>query len=380
MQCKPHNLTDRQTDKKRIEEIDIVKALGIICMVAGHSGAPFTHFIYLFHMAIFFMASGFFFKDVTSNDFRSVINTIKRKLLLLWLPFFAWNAIYVLLHNLFIKINVYTDDPRLLDYVSGTYIHTTGPYSYAVILKQIVKGIFFSSSEQMFGASWFLRILFMVSVCYLVADYIIKKLINNKTIKVQLAISAILLTFGYICYLQNKSFHGIAQTASFYCLYYIGYLFHIFKTRYVDWDWKRYIFILLISFFLLLYLNTTGSISLGNNSYENPFFLLGTSIIGWVFLYSMAFFLKKISIVKNLMLGIGKRTLSVVILHFLSFKIVAAVITGIYHMPSFCIAAFPNLHGNKGLWWAAYTVVGVGVPITANIFFKAAKDKVLTKN
>lgn len=43
-------------------------------MVAGHSDAPFTHFIYLFHMAIFFMAAGFFFKDETSNDFRCDVN------------------------------------------------------------------------------------------------------------------------------------------------------------------------------------------------------------------------------------------------------------------------------------------------------------------
>ena len=65
---------DRQEDRQRIEELDIVKALGIICMVAGHSDAPFTHFIYLFHMAIFFMAAGFFFKDETSNDFRCDVN------------------------------------------------------------------------------------------------------------------------------------------------------------------------------------------------------------------------------------------------------------------------------------------------------------------
>ena len=40
---------------KRVDELDILKAIAIICMVAGHAGAPFTHFIYLFHMAVFFM-------------------------------------------------------------------------------------------------------------------------------------------------------------------------------------------------------------------------------------------------------------------------------------------------------------------------------------
>ncbi|MBQ9632326.1 MAG: acyltransferase family protein, partial [Lachnospiraceae bacterium] len=81
----------------RSHEIDILKAVGIICMVAGHSGAPFSHFIYLFHMAIFFIASGFFFKDRDSNDLHSLISAIKRKLRQLWLPFVLWHTFFVLM-------------------------------------------------------------------------------------------------------------------------------------------------------------------------------------------------------------------------------------------------------------------------------------------
>ena len=40
-------------EKVRDATIDILKGIGIILMVAGHCGAPFTSYIYLFHMAIF---------------------------------------------------------------------------------------------------------------------------------------------------------------------------------------------------------------------------------------------------------------------------------------------------------------------------------------
>lgn len=40
-------------NKERNISIDIIKGIGIILMVGGHCGMPFTHFIYLFHMAIF---------------------------------------------------------------------------------------------------------------------------------------------------------------------------------------------------------------------------------------------------------------------------------------------------------------------------------------
>ena len=45
--------------KKRDITIDIIKALGIIGMVMGHSGSPITKVIYLFHMAVFFMVTGY---------------------------------------------------------------------------------------------------------------------------------------------------------------------------------------------------------------------------------------------------------------------------------------------------------------------------------
>lgn len=47
---------------KRISEIDIIKALAIIGMVLGHAGALFTHFIYLFHMAVFLLLPVLFIK------------------------------------------------------------------------------------------------------------------------------------------------------------------------------------------------------------------------------------------------------------------------------------------------------------------------------
>ena len=36
---------------KRNVSIDIIKGIGIFLMVSGHGGAPYTHFIYLFHIS-----------------------------------------------------------------------------------------------------------------------------------------------------------------------------------------------------------------------------------------------------------------------------------------------------------------------------------------
>ena len=47
--------------KQRDPVIDSMRGIGIVLMVLGHSGFPGTDFIYLFHMALFFMLSGWFF-------------------------------------------------------------------------------------------------------------------------------------------------------------------------------------------------------------------------------------------------------------------------------------------------------------------------------
>ena len=55
---------------KRIDYMDILKALAIIAVVIGHcdSPHPLYNFIYLYHMPLFFFISGYFYKNEYSNN------------------------------------------------------------------------------------------------------------------------------------------------------------------------------------------------------------------------------------------------------------------------------------------------------------------------
>lgn len=54
--------------RKRIEYVDVAKGIAILCVVAGHTFAAYdpgslqNKFIYSFHMPLFFILSGFFYK------------------------------------------------------------------------------------------------------------------------------------------------------------------------------------------------------------------------------------------------------------------------------------------------------------------------------
>ena len=82
--------------------VDTGKGIAIILMCIGHAYCPdaLFYFIYMFHMAFFFMMSGYFFSDKNLDNPKAFI---WKRITGLWVPFVKWGLIFVLLHNIFLK-------------------------------------------------------------------------------------------------------------------------------------------------------------------------------------------------------------------------------------------------------------------------------------
>lgn len=89
MNEREHNF-DRQTDRQtgRIDFIDIFRAFGIILMIMGHIGFgnKFDYFIHAFHMPMFFLVSGFLYKQKTIS-FRYYVISKSKSLLIPYIVF-----------------------------------------------------------------------------------------------------------------------------------------------------------------------------------------------------------------------------------------------------------------------------------------------------
>ena len=358
---------------KRVEEIDILKAFAIFFVVAAHAGAPFSKFVYLFHVAVFFIASGFFYKESYASNLSSVSKFSLKKLKDLWMPYFVWTAIFILLNNVFIHIQVYTDNPDILLYVQGPFIGTHEYMTGLDMLKEIVGAAFFIYDTQIGGALWFLKILCPIAIAYCIGDFIVKSILRKHVLTVQLTASILFLCIG--CYLSCK-IKSFQLVLSYYCLFYLGHLLGMYKENIENWTQKTFLGIFFISFAVLLLLNQMGSIDLAANHYKNPAFLLITSFCGWWWLYSVSILICKSSGVipwlKQMLLFVGRRTLPILIFHFLAFKIVNVIVCKVYGLPLFCVAAFPRLYGEKAAWWLVFTLVGVIVPIMLYEIYKMA--------
>ncbi len=180
--------------KNRNINIDIIKGIGIILMVGGHCGMPFTHFIYLFHMAIFFMASGYCFNASNSETMQDVLSFVKRKFKGLWFPYVLWTAVFSLLHNVFIKAGIYSP----------------APWSISEIGKNIIKSFFLHGHTQLGSALWFISALMQIAVLYCCIDYVIKKVTVSKKANflLQGAVSIVFLAVGYRCALTDSIWGG----------------------------------------------------------------------------------------------------------------------------------------------------------------------------
>ncbi len=357
---------------KRNEKIDLIKGIGIILMVMGHAGFPATHFIYLFHMAIFFIASGYCYKEQNSSSIKEVKAYVLRKMKNLWIPYVIWTSIYTLLHNLFLKLNIYSNDPLLLKYNPTN--HLIYPLSKMEILKNIVKALFLHGGTQMGGAFWFIAVLIEISIIYCLFDYFIGKFLKkfNKDF-IQCTISFVLLLIGYVLSIKKVELFGLDKVFSYYSLFYIGIVLKKFNK-----DKSYNLRFILFNFLILLIGNQLGSIALNENSYCNPIFLLTMSLAGWFFLYECSQLLMENNYLKKFICVVGKHTLSIVVFHFLIFKFINYFIVKKYKLPLCLIASYPILFSNR-FWWIVYSLLGVSVPVLLSLTWSNLKDGIKNK-
>jgi len=330
----------------RSQNLDIIKGIGIILVVLGHCGCPAEHFIYLFHMPIFFMASGYVLNTVYSDNLSNVWTLIRKRLKSLWLPCFLFNTIFLLLSGVFIKYNIYPEDVK------------TAP--------SLISGIFFNALMYMkggplAGATWFLGTLFEVTIIYTFLDYIFKRLHVKFREIVNFLFGLTLFVVSFYLIEQDIRIHSIVEhIAGAYVVFAIGVLLKKLSLNAIGFGY--WIAIFSVTLAILLVCNQYGSVDLSESVYTAPWFYLLCAISGWFLIYSVSVSVSKFSRLANITCRVGQHTVCIIGLHFLAFKIVTYLQICIYDLPIEKLSNFPYLIAEP-FWWVVYTVIGLGVPL-----------------
>ena len=179
--------------QQRNNAISIAKGFAIIFVVMAHADMPgmLNRAIYLFHMPLFFITAGYFFKHETvENPWPFIVKRFKG----LYLPFVKWSIFFLLIHNLLFKIGI-------LNEVYGNWTGgTTHPYSIHQFWQRLTNIVFSMGGYDEFlaGAFWFFRGLLVASIAFVVLYYMLNnvKRLRGRTVAIPLVIFFIALGFA----------------------------------------------------------------------------------------------------------------------------------------------------------------------------------------
>lgn len=349
---------------KRNETIDLIKGLGILLVVLGHSGFPYKGYIYLFHMPIFFMASGYCFNTKHALNPTALGRYVGKKVTGLYVPYVLFNAVFWLLHNKLIDWNILTDNPA--------FPSPKSRLSLADIWARLNHGLHFNpgGTHQLCGADWFVLVLFYITILFAVVYWmsgIIKSPRLRHCIPVLTGIAALFI--GHLLQKKDLLLDGYWTPAiTGYSLYVLGFYLRSLPVKFQQFLEKAKYAIILAGFPLLWLAGQYGSISLNVNHFENPVFLVSCSLLGWFWLQAWAQVIAKADLLKRFSICLSKSSLFILFLHFLAFKLITAVQVAVYQEKAYMLASFPILH-SEGFWWIAYTVVGVLLPVGVKLLF-----------
>lgn len=342
----------------RNNTVSITKSIGIVLMVVGHSGCPtgLYHFIYFFHMPLFFFISGYFFNPQSIYAKKTFVI---RKMQTLWIPFVKWSFIFLLLHNLLYLVHFETD-----------------LYTWKDIWQRAILIFFMFGEDPLIGAYWFLNNLFYCSVLCLLFTWVAKFLLPNLRIISILFLSIGVSLFGLSLFLNNQFDNNVIKQLPGMCfsgvMFGIGYVVSQFKVKFTKnlWLWFSSLVVLIIGV-MLQPLSRPFTLA---TAFDAPYIII-MALVGVYFVFYLAHVLNK-TYLNKLLVYVGDNSLIILTFHFLVFKFASWFIVLVSDLPMSEIATHPHIKfGESNWWWLFYTILGVSLPL----IFKLLKDKIQSR-
>ncbi len=330
---------------KRINYIDIAKGIGIILIVWGHAKGIFANYCIAFCVPFFFILSGFFHNF--DNSFKIFL---KKKFFRLYLPYIVCNLIlpsFILFRNMYLNIDITNN----LKYILNIFL-------------TLEKDGF------LFGATWFLGSLFVISVTFKFLETIFNR--NYAVI--------CLLCLVSVCFVQVINIDGdIRRTIVCSLFYLLGMLVKKYSLSQILLKIQRCTLIILIP---LLYCINKYNINISIKEQISfaallVYILTAVLLTGAIIKISQYIDKTRLSAFFSF---IGKNTIHILIWHFVFFEIITAFMLKLNNVPLFLIENYPHVVTNSWLGTLIYFISGLFGSIMLAIFYKRIifyKNKIL---
>lgn len=348
---------------KRNEAISIAKGFAIIFVVIAHAEMPgmLNRAIYLFHMPLFFITAGYFFKpSAIEKPWNFVVKRFKG----LYVPFVKWSLFFLLIHNILFKIGI-------LNEVYGNWSGgVTHPYTLHQFWQNMVNIVFSMGGYDVFlaGAFWFFRGLLVASIAFLVLYFLLDKVkwLKGRTTAIPITICLLAFAFAMFKVVEGVRITTLVQGGyrdTMGVLFFgIGVLYRQYESRIGHSLWLA-----LAGAAIVL----AGSALQCSGMTLRPFprdvvSLPLTGIAGWIMTYNVSFHLAKFkNFISRFLAYCGNHSLYIFIWHVSAYKAVSLLKIWWYDLDPRQIGCHMVIHdfAASDCFWVLYAIAGVGIPI-----------------
>lgn len=314
-------------------------------MVIGHSYAPtyIVSFICLFHMPLFFLCSGYCFKqEYRANRFLYLKKRIQR----LYVPFVKYTYIFMLLHFVFCKTGVFHANGLKCQYDSFMFFDYLKTL-FDVLLKMV-------EPEHLLGGFWFLNILFVVSVVFFVFSFCSH---SDRGLYILFILSIVMYI---LCAFWRVSFLWFGKLCFLSCAFYaLGILLKQLRI-------KRSILLFFFFFLSCIAFSSKYPYSMQSSMMLMviPYVVFAT--FGFLMMVEVSLYIDKyLKKIKAALAFVGSHTLDILIYHLLTMKLASLLFIYIYKLDRTHLSDYPTIKMEPiHSWgWLIYTLFGVAIPI-----------------
>lgn len=345
------------------ELIDILKAIGIIGVIVGHAAVKvpfsdryFNSFIYLYHLMIFFFTAGYCFDE---DKYKGNIELYFGRRIGSLLPkYFAYNFVFVLLHNFLCRIGILP----LFMY-----------YDFERILVLCTGGILFSTEEAVLSALWFIPVLLVASIIFGLIFSFSDKFKHRNAVLIVCAL--FFAAFGlYVNHTGIWLNYHIQTSLIAVPIMVLGWFarknFHKIE-KYFDWR-----MCILCTALMIVFIKCGGEVELYQNR-TGFYAFYPITVIGISFCISLAKLLMRLpDALRRGISFIGRNSFHYMALHLVFFKLTDLVAVKIKNDPAEVLLTFTRSYQELDFLYPIAAIGGVSLLL---ILAKKIKSRVLAR-
>lgn len=334
----------------RVKWIDIYKGILILLVVIGHSTGKFNGYIYQFHVGAFFFISGYVSNLEKKDPFIVLIN----KFFTLFLPLTVMVTLWGTAVRFFALIGI---EEFLFGYRSDSFI---------MIMRNYLCSGFINI--QPLGAAWFIIALIAIFLLESVIIFLSKAFNCQRIVLIVLTVISYfsgyyLHHFGITKKVIWVSLDLLLITSS---LFAFGVIIKQVTFIFAERKWYVHLVGVAINFLIMLLVMKKAhlTIDLASMRINSPISDLFIQINGIMLIYNISVLVSKyLSSVSNLLIFIGKNTLSVLFGHFAVFKIIFIIMFKCNIMTAEQVAGITPPQDIGNIYWPMLAFLSIFVSI-----------------